>query len=147
MKISFTPLSSAFWVFLATTAFTASAFTTLWNSHRPLFCSSSSSQTKLFYDIQRDPPNDNVWSILANTERWISTTLQEAQLGGNPLSRKEVSYVCETSQDPALVLANIFRKLKEARLLGEGHAQEQEELAEASGKCEKKILTLPFARW
>jgi len=89
--------------------------------------------TKLFYDIQRDPPNDNVWSILANTERWISATLQDAQQGGNPLTRKEVSYVCETSQDPALVLANIFRKLKEARLVGESHAQEQEELAGASG--------------
>ena len=90
--------------------------------------------SKLFYDIQRDPPNDSVWSVLANTERWISSTLQDAQQGGNPLSRKEVSYVCETSQDPAMVLANIFRKVKEARQLGEAHAQEQEELVDASRK-------------
>ena len=141
MKILYLSLASAVSVFLATIVPTASAFTPFWTFNRPF---SSSSPTKLFYDIQRDPPNDNVWSILANTERWISSTLQEAQLGGNPLSRKEVSYVCETSQDPALVLANIFRKLKEARLLGEGHAQEQEELAEASGKCEG-ILSVSIA--
>lgn len=94
---------------------------------------STPKKTRLFYDIQRDPPNENVWSVLANTERWISSTLNDAQQGGNPLSRKEVSYVCETSQDPAMVLANIFRKLKEARQLGEAHAQEQEELVDASG--------------
>jgi hypothetical protein len=93
----------------------------------------SPSKTRLFYDIQRDPPNDNVWSVLANTEKWISSTLKDAQQGGNPLSRKEVSYVCETSQDPAMVLANIFRKVKEARLLGETHGQEQEELVDESG--------------
>lgn len=97
-------------------------------------------KSKLFYDIQRDPPNDSVWSVLANTERWISSTLQDAQQGGNPLSRKEVSYVCETSQDPAMVLANIFRKLKEARQLGEAHAQEQEELVDASSDHERATL-------
>lgn len=92
---------------------------------------SISSRSRLYYDIQRDPPNENVWSVLANTERWIATTLSDAQKeSGNPLSRKEVSYVCETSQDPAMILANIFRKLKEARQLGETHAQEQEELVD-----------------
>jgi len=96
---------------------------------------SASRSTRLFYDIQRDPPNENVWSILANTERWIASTLKDADeksgpQGTNPLSRKEVSYVCETSQDPAMILANIFRKLKEARQLGETHGQEQEELAQ-----------------
>ncbi len=111
-----------FWIAVSATAFT------------PLSKNSEfRSNTKLFYDIQRDPPNDSVWSVLANTERWISSTLQDAQQGGNPLSRKEVSYVCETSQDPAMVLANIFRKVKEARQLGEAHAQEQEELADTSG--------------
>jgi hypothetical protein len=83
----------------------------------------------LHYDIQRDHNSgDNVWSVLATTERWIASTLQNAAGSGNPLSRKEVSYVCETSQDPAMILANIFRKLKEARQLGEAHSQEQEEL-------------------
>ena len=107
-------------------AFSVSAFTPIWKN------SVGSSKTKLFYDIQRDPPNENVWSVLANTEKWISSTLQETQQGGNPLSRKEVSYVCETSQDPAMVLANIFRKVKEARQLGESHGQEQEDLVDAS---------------
>lgn len=128
MKIAFLSLSSAIWFFLAA-ASSGTAFTPV-SKRKNL----QMSKTKLFYDIQRDPPNDNVWSILANTERWISSTLQEAQQGGNPMSRKEVSYVCETSQDPALVLANIFRKLKEARLLGESHAQDQEDLSNASGK-------------
>merc|ERR1711933_76 len=91
---------------------------------------STSRSSRLYYDIQRDPqPNDNVWSILSNTEKWISNTLDKAQSGNsNPLSRKEVSYVCETSKDPAMILANIFRKVKEARQLGESHAQDQEEL-------------------
>ena len=86
--------------------------------------------SRLYYDIQRDNrPNDNVWNVLATTERWISQTLANAKSadGSNPLSRKEVSYVCETSTDAALVLANIFRKLKEARQMGETHGEEQEE--------------------
>jgi hypothetical protein len=92
--------------------------------------------TRLHYDVQRDPPNENVWSVLANTERWIASTLKESQTpsGNNPLSRKEVSYVCETSQDPAMILANVFRKLKEARQLGEQHGQEQEELCQQEGR-------------
>ena len=94
--------------------------------------------TRLHYDIQRDPqPNDNVWAILSNTEKWIANTLADAQTGNsNPLSRKEVSYVCETSNDPAMILANIFRKVKEARQLGESHAQDQEALIdEKGGEC------------
>lgn len=115
MKLSF-PLS-----FLL--ASSAGAFSPLWNSR-------TRSNTQLYYDIQRDPANENVWSVLATTERWIATTLNDAKAGGNPLSRKEVSYVCETSTDPAMILANIFRKLKEARQLGEIHAQEQEEFVD-----------------
>ena len=86
--------------------------------------------SRLYYDIQRDDrPNDNVWSVLTTTERWISDTSANAKSpdGTNPLSRKEVSYVCETSADAAMVLASIFRKLKEARQLGEAHGEEQEE--------------------
>lgn len=91
--------------------------------------------TRLHYDIQRDPqPNDNVWSILSNTEKWISNTMAEAQTGNsNPLSRKEVSYVCETSNDPAMIVANVFRKIKEVRELGESHAQDQEALVDEKG--------------
>ena len=103
----------------------------------PRHIATSTPSSRLYYDVQRDPPNENVWSVLANTERWIASTLKESQsatTGNNPLSRKEVSYVCETSQDPAMILANIFRKLKEARQLGEQHGQEQEELAEQASE-------------
>ena len=105
----------------------------------------AASTTRLFYDIQRDPqPNDNVWSILSNTEKWISNTLAESQTGSNnPLSRKEVSYVCETSNDPAMILANIFRKVKEARQLGESHAQDQEDLVDQMGGKNHKKLQMP----
>jgi len=110
----------------------------------PPFTSSSVSKTQLFYDVQRDPqPNDNVWSILSNTEKWISNTLAESQTGtNNPLSRKEVSYVCETSNDPAMILANIFRKIKEARQLGESHAQDQEDLVDQLGEDKHNRVTL-----
>eukprot|EP00534_Pseudo-nitzschia_fraudulenta_P019324 CAMPEP_0201277738 /NCGR_PEP_ID=MMETSP0853-20130426/59725_1 /ASSEMBLY_ACC=CAM_ASM_000640 /TAXON_ID=183588 /ORGANISM="Pseudo-nitzschia fraudulenta, Strain WWA7" /LENGTH=541 /DNA_ID=CAMNT_0047585939 /DNA_START=1723 /DNA_END=3348 /DNA_ORIENTATION=+ len=129
--------SLSFLLFLASASLGANAFLpfTTTSSTTPSSSSSSSSTTRLFYDIQRDPqPNDNVWSILSNTEKWISTTLAESQAGNsNPLSRKEVSYVCETSKDPAMILANIFRKVKEARQVGESHAQDQEELVDEHG--------------
>ena len=106
----------------------------------------ASRSTRLFYDIQRDPqPNDNVWSILSNTEKWISNTINKAQTGkNNPLSRKEVSYVCETSKDPAMILANIFRKVKEARQLGESHAQDQEELIDEHGGTSELRIRVGF---
>jgi hypothetical protein len=87
------------------------------------------SKTRLNYEIERDPSNENVWRVLATTERWISETLSYSKKegGSTPLSRKEVSYVCETSTDAAMVLANIFRKLREARQLGETHGEAQQE--------------------
>jgi hypothetical protein len=96
--------------------------------------------SELFYENPRDPPNNNdgnnpnLWSVLATTERWITSTLADSA-AGNPLSRKEVSYVCETSSEVAMILANIFRKLKEARLQGETHGAMQEELVEKECKC------------
>lgn len=100
----------------------------------------SRTSTRLFYDFQRDSPNDNVWNVLTNTEKWISNTLQDAKQAGNPLSRKEVSYVCETSEDAALVLSGIFRKLKEARELGEAHGEEQEDLIAENEHYERTTL-------
>lgn len=138
--------SLSFLLFLASASLGANAFLpfTTTSSTTPSSSSSSSSTTRLFYDIQRDPqPNDNVWSILSNTEKWISTTLAESQAGNsNPLSRKEVSYVCETSKDPAMILANIFRKVKEARQVGESHAQDQEELVDEHGEDKHNRATL-----
>jgi hypothetical protein len=71
--------------------------------------------------------------VLADTEKWMSMTLKDASDAGNPLSRKEVSYVCETSNDSAMILANVFRKLKEFRLLGEKHGSTQESLIDTEG--------------
>lgn len=95
----------------------------------------------LHYENEKDPSsssgsgsssdNDttNVWSILAHTERWISETLasSETENGGNPYSRKEVNYVCETQQDSPLIAANLFKRLREARQAGEFHGQTEEE--------------------
>lgn len=138
---------------LTMTVFSVSFLALLWFSSTavlvdafiPLSSSTASKSTRLFYDIQRDSsqPSDNVWSVLSNTERWISNTLADAQTGANnPLSRKEVSYVCETSRDPAMILANIFRKVKEAREMGESHAQDQEALIDEHGEDKHNRVTL-----
>jgi hypothetical protein len=119
----------------ASTSISISTSTSTTATPKSTLATTKSKSTRLFYDIQRDPqPNDNVWSILSNTEKWISNTLTESQTGNNnPLSRKEVSYVCETSKDPAMILANVFRKVKEARQVGESHAQDQEDLIDELG--------------
>jgi hypothetical protein len=138
MKVSL-PL---FCILAATSAFTPS-------NNKPLFGVDTihihtstnihrSTRTRLFYEVNHDPPNDsnhNVWSVLANTEKWMSSTLStESPTGnGNPLSRKEVSYVCETSHDPAMIVANMFRKLKEFRQLGEQHGSNQEDAIDQDG--------------
>mmetsp|Transcript_35188 Transcript_35188/g.84899 ORF Transcript_35188/g.84899 Transcript_35188/m.84899 type:complete len:501 (-) Transcript_35188:185-1687(-) len=107
--------------------------------------------------------NANVWSVLANTERWISDTLdrsnraelkrqqqqqqqQQAEnkkpmhfadekkeptssssseqgAGDNPYARKEVTYVCETGDELSVVVGGIFRRVREARELGESHGR------------------------
>jgi len=94
------------------------------------------------YEPSNDPPNpedpmknsvSGVWTILANTERWITRTLDKSTraaapgepAGSNPYARKEVSYVCETATDPILCTANIFRRLRESRELGENHGWAQ----------------------
>lgn len=120
----------------------------------------------------------NVWTVLANTERWISDTLdrsnklanerreaeskrrqqqqtdlenkfhfadeknnkegdeQQQQSSStpsqqfppvprkdNPYARKEVTYVCETGDELASVVGGVFRRVREARELGEGHGR------------------------
>lgn len=86
----------------------------------------------LMYDSSRDPPNKegnngNMWAVLANTERWLSDTLSSQNGQNNPYTRKEVSYVCDTSDDGAMIAAGIFRRLREAREQGELHGQAEEE--------------------
>jgi len=41
----------------------------------------------------------------------------------NPYARKEVSYVCETGEDLAVVVGGVFRRVREARELGESHGR------------------------
>lgn len=90
------------------------------------------------YDSSGDPPSTpdfNSWTVLANTERWISATLSDSNSqsssssnnNNNPYARKEVSYACEASSDSALIVATIFRRLKDVRELGERHGQDEEE--------------------
>ncbi|KAL7466211.1 hypothetical protein ACHAXS_006501 [Conticribra weissflogii] len=94
----------------------------------------------------------NVWSVLANTERWISDTLdksnqaakiknegmnsqQSASISStdNPYARKEVSYVCETGDDLAVVVGGIFRRIREAREKGENHGKSVEQQIASAG--------------
>jgi len=112
--------------------------------------------------------SSNVWSVLANTERWISDTLDRSNKAANarrdaaaeaerlkkqkeqdekskmhfadekgeeeqssslppakdnPYVRKEVSYVCETGNELAVVVGGVFRRIREARELGESHGR------------------------
>mmetsp|Transcript_13146 Transcript_13146/g.29972 ORF Transcript_13146/g.29972 Transcript_13146/m.29972 type:complete len:469 (+) Transcript_13146:82-1488(+) len=77
----------------------------------------------------------DAFAVLANTERWISDTLDKTNKAtkklhyadekpkNNPYSRKEVTYVCETGTDLCAVVGGIFRRVREARELGEAHGK------------------------
>lgn len=86
----------------------------------------------VMYEVSKDPPsngsgkNSNPWSVLANTEKWISTILGKAD-ASNPYTRKEVSYMCELSDDDALVVAGIWRRLRESREQGQMHGTTEEQ--------------------
>ena len=99
------------------------------------------------YNSNSDPPNQeqqghNAWSVLSNTEQWISSTLAssnadaESNPGGpsNPYARKEVSYVCENQSTSSMVVSSIFRFLKEAREQGEAHGEGETERAAQQGE-------------
>lgn len=105
---------------------TAAAFAPLSSSslRRPL-----NSDTALFYENAKDGGADsNVWSVLAHTEKWISDTLASTETAsGNPYSRKEVNYVCETNEESPMIAANIFKRLREARELGQRHGTTEED--------------------
>lgn len=86
----------------------------------------------VMYDVSRDPPssgsgkNSNPWSVLANTEKWISKIGGKAD-SSNPYTRKEVSYMCELSDDDALVVAGIWRRLRESREQAQMHGTTEEQ--------------------
>jgi len=125
------------------------------------------STTRLNYQPGKDDSSSssssssNIWTVLANTERWISDTLDKSnkaandrnqklreeieqkakmhfaddktstnkssegrmQPQDNPYARKEVSYVCETGGELCMVVGGIFRRVREARELGESHGK------------------------
>lgn len=99
------------------------------------------------------PTDEDIFNILANTEKWISDTLdktnesarkaqgmhyaedatpdplseeEKAASGSNPYARKEVTYACETGEEICGVLGGIFRRVREARELGERHGAEND---------------------
>jgi hypothetical protein len=119
---------------LAAAAFSTHSSFTAARSHsskrRAFTTGSNRAASLVMYDGSRDPPSSpelNAWQVLATTERWISSTLAAADTGaGNPYSRKEVSYVCEPQRDSALIVAGIFRRLKESREEGESHGAAEE---------------------
>ena len=107
-------------------------------------CPGGCRSSLVMFDNHHDPPNDkpsassspNAWTVLATTEQWISRTLLNSNSGNggqNPYSRKEVSYVCEASSDSAMIVANLFRRLKEARELGQAHGRQEVARAEQVG--------------
>eukprot|EP00586_Coscinodiscus_wailesii_P015323 CAMPEP_0172513486 /NCGR_PEP_ID=MMETSP1066-20121228/252855_1 /TAXON_ID=671091 /ORGANISM="Coscinodiscus wailesii, Strain CCMP2513" /LENGTH=448 /DNA_ID=CAMNT_0013293773 /DNA_START=178 /DNA_END=1524 /DNA_ORIENTATION=+ len=124
----------------------SSSSSTFTRSSIPLIPTKSTFPNKrsnmLMYESPTDPPNkgpDNgkssdLWTVMANTERWISNTLAQAgnaaaatgRAGAsNPYVRKEVSYVCDSSDKIDVVTAGIFSRLREMRETGENHVAEQ----------------------
>jgi len=89
--------------------------------------------SQLYYENSRESSSSssdsaNVWTVLAHTEKWISETLASTETeNGNPYSRKEVTYVCETQKDSPMIVANMFKRLREARELGENHGKSEED--------------------
>ena len=69
-----------------------------------------------FADPKQSPNN--------NEEKKKKLSLSQAK--DNPYVRKEVSYVCEVGTDLPSVVGGIFRRVKEARELGEAHGRDVE---------------------
>lgn len=110
-----------------------SAFSGRSRSHRHRGTGVSAALT--MYDSKPGPPSADAWTVLATTEKWISSTLSACGTEtGNPYTRKEVSYVCETNAEAAMIVAGVFRRIKEAREKGEAHGVLQEELKESKGE-------------
>ena len=104
------------------------------SNHRP-------ESTKLFYHAAGDPPID-AWTALAQTERWISETLQNAtstSTNSNPYSRKEVSFSCDGQGNVALIIAGIWKRLYQARQQGQEHGKQQVQLEREQGKADRTV--------
>jgi hypothetical protein len=124
---------------------------------QPMMKSSSGGCAGLWtmYQPNSDPPHNdglsvpppqqqhNAWTVLSQTERWIQTTLDGANSGASPASssspsstptvaRKAISYVCEHHRDSAMILARLFRHLREERERGLAHGTTQLEAAKGT---------------
>eukprot|EP00592_Proboscia_alata_P007712 CAMPEP_0194357184 /NCGR_PEP_ID=MMETSP0174-20130528/4707_1 /TAXON_ID=216777 /ORGANISM="Proboscia alata, Strain PI-D3" /LENGTH=475 /DNA_ID=CAMNT_0039127101 /DNA_START=221 /DNA_END=1648 /DNA_ORIENTATION=+ len=77
-----------------------------------------------------------VWSALASTERWITDTTSGEN---SPFARKEVSYVCETSESTEEIVGTIFRRLKDMREIGDSHGKNEDERRAALGSKYKPV--------
>lgn len=108
------------------------------------------------------PNNGGVWTALQLTEKWISAVLGDPGIknenrephSNNPYARKEVSYSCEMTDQTVMAIAGIFRRLKEARQIGEEHADCEQELIEDRGyqyipgtMRQTLVLVIPFCRF
>jgi hypothetical protein len=127
------------------------------NNNDPSSSSSSSSKNSLPHDA---------WTVLAKTEAWISQTLQAVNNpsgpsaspspstssssassnnnnnnNNNPYSRKEVSYLYESSPDVGMIIAGIFRRLKEARQLGRQHGRAQQQMQQQQMQQQQQQYT------
>jgi len=145
-------------VALATSCNNANAFLHTSHNHRhvSITAPTSSSTTHLFYNppdksssgdrTGREFPDNVVWQSLSDTERWIEQTLNSSPSNSNvedeakgigrtnPYARKEVSYVCETTEEPTEYVARLFSRLREVRELGESHGKNEVRLAEVQGE-------------
>jgi len=96
-----------------------------------------------------------VWSVLANTERWISDTIAKSNSNGpSTFARKEISYVCETTEEALMTVASIFRRVKEARELGESHSRAEESVLMDKGPNYKpstfrqtQVVVIPWCEY
>lgn len=108
----------------------------------------------VMYDSSNDPPSSsgdqtNIWSVLAETETWLSSVLGKAE-SSNPYTRKEVTYLCEPSDQDALVVAGLWRRLRESRELGRTHGELQEQMLKGKEEVQNaktlrqtQVLVLP----
>jgi hypothetical protein len=81
-----------------------------------------SNQAEMSRQQQQQQQNDNGQTMHFADEKKDQTS----GIKDNPYARKEVSYVCEIGSDLASVVGGIFRRVREARELGERHGRDVE---------------------
>jgi hypothetical protein len=85
-----------------------------------------SNQAEISRQQQQQQLNDNGQTMHFADEKKDETNSSSSGIKDNPYARKEVSYVCEIGSDLASVVGGIFRRVREARELGERHGRDVE---------------------